>query len=261
MRLDPGSAASPIPDIGTSGTSTPPSLPSDGARSRTLSALRELVEVVRPVTMAGERVVPVDESLEELLDGGLRRGSTVRVEGSVGVTSLGLSLCARATSSGLWMGCLNIPSIGWAAAEAVGVDLCRVVSVDVPAADVVDAVAAMVDVFDLVMCDGLGGVSHSQLTKLSARVRERGCVLLVLDGQVRDDRRSVFNGGSAGGHGWPDGYVRADEAFGIVDVVLEVQQVLWSGLGDGRGRLRSRSVDVVAHGRRGLASPRFARVG
>lgn len=259
MRVVPGGAAPSIPDVGPTDTRTPPSGPPDDARAHALNSLRELIEVVRPTTIAAERVIPVDESLEQLLDGGLRRGTTVRVEGSVGTTSLGLALCARATSSGLWMGCLNAPSVGWAAADAMGVDLCRVVSVEVPTTDVADAMAAMVDVFDLVMCDGLEGMSSSQSQKISARVRERGCVLLVVDGPVIGDRRltagglrSITGGGRSG---------RPIGTEGSADVVVSVDQVSWSGLGDGRGRLRSRSTKVVVHGRRHLASPRSAEIG
>lgn len=207
--------------------------------------------MVGPVTLAGERMIPVTESFEQLLGGGLQRGTTMRIEGMVGTTSLGLSLCARATSSGLWMGCLNMRSVGWAAAESMGVDLCRVVSVDVPAADVADAVAAMVDVFDLVVCDGLDGLSRSQSQRLSARVRERGCVLMVLEGITSAGRPLV-----------DQRYVsrRSAVAHGSSDMVMEVEGVTWSGLGDGRGRLGSRSVDVVARGRRGLERPRSVRI-
>lgn len=230
MRVDPGSAPSLVTDA-----EAQPSAHTHEGRENQLRVLRELVEVTRPVTMADERVIPVADRLGSLLGGGLKRGTTVGVAGTVGITSTGLSLCARATSSGLWMGCLNIPSLGWAAAEALGVDLRRVVSVDVPLPDLADAAAAMVDVFDLVMCDGLEGISSSQSRKLSARVRERGCVLLVL-------------GGDTG-------------AGGSADVIVEVDDVTWSGLGDGSGRLRSRSSTVTVHGRRGLSRPRSSRIG
>lgn len=249
MRIDPGGAAPSISDVATSDTRTPLSDSSDDSRARTLSSLRE---VVGPTTMADERVIPVDEPLEQLLDGGLRRGTTISVEGDVGTTSLGLALCARATSSGLWMGCLNVPSMGWAAADAMGVDLCRVVSVEVSVAEMVDAAAAMVDVFDLVVCDGLGGISRSQSQRLSARVRERGCVLLVLDGPLLHGTETIARGG---GHG------RSVGPRGSVDVVVAVDQVSWSGLGDGHGRLRSRSVEAKAHGRGGLVSPGRVEIG
>lgn len=206
-----------------------------GGRENQLRVLRELVGTTRPVTIADERIVPVVDGLDHLLDGGLRRGTTVGVAGAVGVTSTALSLCARATSSGLWMGCLNIPSMGWAAADALGVDLRRVVSVDVPPLDLVDAAAAMVDVFDLVVCDGLEGMSSSQSRRLSARVRERGCVLLVIGADMG--------------------------AGGSADVVVEVDEVTWTGLGEGCGRLRSRSSRVTVRGRRSMAGPRTAEIG
>lgn len=231
MGIDPGSAPSLVPDDDV------PSPIGDGddRRAGTLRVLRELVEVTRPVTLADERLIPVDDRLVPLLGGGLERGTTIGVTGTSGIMSAGLSLCARATSSGLWMGCLNIPSVGWAAADAAGVDLRRVVSVDVPPPDLVDAAAAMIDVFDLVICEGLEGVSRSRSRNLSARVRERGCVLLVLGGDV--------------------------DSVGPTDVVVDVDQVSWSGLGHGHGRLRSRSARIVVHGRGELTRPRTAEIG
>ncbi|MDP8986796.1 MAG: hypothetical protein M3N11_00370, partial [Actinomycetota bacterium] len=63
------------------------------ARPVDLDALREVGERARPVALAGEQVLPVLDPLRPLLpEGGLRRGTTVTVDGASGATSLALAL-------------------------------------------------------------------------------------------------------------------------------------------------------------------------
>ncbi|MCU1351706.1 MAG: hypothetical protein JWM05_915, partial [Acidimicrobiales bacterium] len=63
-------------------------------------ALRVLGDRNRPLTRAGERVLPAPEALVPLLpDGGLRRGSTVATAGP-GSATLALALAGAPTAAG-----------------------------------------------------------------------------------------------------------------------------------------------------------------
>ncbi|HVM54602.1 MAG TPA: hypothetical protein VM262_15550, partial [Acidimicrobiales bacterium] len=64
-----------------------------------LDALRRAAELATPVTLAGERALPVLGALEPLLPAGLRRGVTATAGGGPGATSLALALGAGASAS------------------------------------------------------------------------------------------------------------------------------------------------------------------
>ena len=168
------------------------------------------------------------------------------LSGGAGVTSLALALCAAPTSSGLWLGCLNVPSRGWAAAAELGVDLCRVATVDVPERELAAATAVMIDVFDLVLCGDLRPLTRSHRNKLLHRARERGRVLVTLG-----DRPAVLVPGRS------DTAVITGERDWLPDVSLHVEGSRWSGLGAGRGRLRGRRLWVTVRERR-AASPSWS---
>jgi hypothetical protein len=62
-------------------------------RAAAIDSLRQVGEHVRPVALAGERTLPVAAPLAGLFpDGGLRRGSSLSVDGVAGVTSLALAV-------------------------------------------------------------------------------------------------------------------------------------------------------------------------
>ncbi|MCB1255963.1 MAG: hypothetical protein KDB26_02600 [Microthrixaceae bacterium] len=206
-----------------------------------VESLRRMVDKVRPVSMAQERVLPFSQDLDGLLEGGLRRGTSVALEGESGVTSLALALCAQATISGMWLGCLNTPSLGWASAVELGVDLRHVVVVDVEDHDVLDAIGVMVDVFDMVMCGDLRELPHSKVRKLLARVKERGCVLVTMG----ERSKTVLAG-------WGVTQERFEGWGEVPDSLVYVEGVTWAGLGAGRGRLGERRLVVRVKNRRGL---------
>jgi hypothetical protein len=187
-----------------------------------------------PVAMAGERLLPVLSPLEPLFPArGLRRGSVVTVAGS---TSLALSLLAATSAQGSWCAAVGLPSLGLAAAAELGVVLERFPLVASPARGSGNGswgwvVAALVDAFDVVLARPPGSVKGADARRLTARVRERGAVL-------------VISGG-----GWPE----------AAEVQLTVASSTWEGVGQGHGRLRGRRVEVVAGGRGAAARER--RVG
>ena len=194
-------------------------------------ALRRVAERARPVTLAGERTLPVLPALAGLLpEAGLRRGSTVAVDG-VGATTLALALGAAASAAGSWTAVVGLPSIGLAAAAELGVVLERLVVVDPPPEQWAVVVAALLDAVDVVHASRPPGrVSLGDARRLVARARERGAVLV-------------------GGSG----------ALGPVgaDVRLRLGPAEWRGpAAGGAGRLTSRVVEVVAGGRGAAARER-----
>ncbi|MEV6527417.1 hypothetical protein AB0M43_36385 [Longispora sp. NPDC051575] len=166
------------------------------------------------------RVLPVRAELAAVLpDGGLRRGTTVAVASSA---SLLIELMAGTSRAGGWCAVVGMPAFGALAAAAAGVDLNRLALVPDPGSRWPEAVAAMVDGFDLVVvAPGAARVTGSLAGRLDARVRQRGAVLVAF-----------------GVATWPG-----------ADVLLDVdhEASAWRGLRRGRGRLRFRDLAVTAH--------------
>ena len=196
------------------------------AQSSREAALRE---VTRPVSLAGEQVLPVLPALRGLLPGGvLRRGSTVAVVGS---TSLALALTAAASESGSWCAAVGLPSLGLVAVAEMGVVLERLALVRDPGESWPSVVAALLDALDVVVFLPPGPVRSVHVRRLAARARERGAVL-----------------------------VPACSWEGA-DVCLRVTGSEWHGLGAGHGHLRSRGVAVTSRGGGAGGRPRQAGVG
>src|SRR6266545_3058440 len=85
--------------------------------------LEDLAQRVRPVTLAGEQLLPVPRALEPLLpDRGLRRGGTMAVDGSL---ALALALVAGASAAGSWVVAVGLPDLGVVAAAEAGIVLER----------------------------------------------------------------------------------------------------------------------------------------
>ena len=187
-----------------------------------------LPESVRPVALAGARMLPVLPALAGLLPGeGLRRGSTVAVAGS---TSLALALLAGPSAAGSWCAAVGLPSLGLVAAAEVGVAVGRLALVAAPGGDWAAVVAALLDALDVVVVRVPERVRAADARRLGARARERGAVLVPLG--------------------------RWDGA----DVRLSVATSAWEGLEGGSGHLQARLVEVVAEGRGAAARPRRARL-
>ncbi len=189
----------------------------------------DLPESVRPVSLAGGRMLPVLPALGGLLPGGgLRRGSTVAVAGS---TSLALALLAGPSAAGSWCAVVGVPSLGLVAAAEVGVAIGRLALVAAPGRDWAVVVAALLDALDVVVVRVPDrAVRAADARRLAARARERGAVLVPLG--------------------------RWEGA----DVRLSVATSSWVGLDGGAGHLQARLVEVVAEGRGAAARPRRARL-
>lgn len=172
----------------------------------------------RPLTRAGERLLPVHDDLAALLPfGGLRRGTVIEVD----EVSLLCAFLSSGSASGSWSAVVGAPSFGIVAAAELGVVLERTAFVSKPPADLAPTVvAALVDALDFVVIGTGVIVRPVDARRLTARARERGGVLFSLGP-------------------WPD----------AVDLRARVAAYRWEGIGSGCGHLQTCSVEVVVEGR------------
>jgi hypothetical protein len=143
----------------------------------------ELAARLRPVALAGSRLLPVDELwTTRLPERGLRRGTTTVVtapEGTGGVT-LALSLVSGASRAGHWSAVIGVEDPGVAAVADLGVDLRRVVFVPRPRGAWAEVAADTLDGVDLLVVRPPARAPHTVARRLVARVRESGCGLIVV---------------------------------------------------------------------------------
>lgn len=100
-----------------------------------------------------------------------------------GARSLELSIVAAVTADGGHVAIIGQPDLGLLAAVEMGADLSRIAVIPEPGADPVEVAAVLMDGMDLVVL-GLGGrsVPPTRARAVVARARQRGCTLLVTDG-------------------------------------------------------------------------------
>ncbi len=185
----------------------------------------ELINKIRPVTLAQERVLPVPEPLLPLFPwGGLQRGTTFGVSGN-GSWSLAMALMAESLGSQGWLAVVGAPAFGLAAASDFGVRLDRVLVIEEPGRSRWGAVvSSLLESVDVVAIAPDATVGARDARRLAAKAREQESVLIHLDG----------------GRSWPTG----------LDNTLAVIDEGWQGLGAGYGYLQARRARVEAVGRR-----------
>jgi len=163
-------------------------------------------------------VLPVLPALASLLPGGgLRPGSAYSLPRS---TSLLLALLAQPSQSGSWCGVVGMPRLGAEAAEAIGVDLSRIVLIPDPGARWLAVTATVAEVLPVVAVRPSGRAADGEISRLAARLRDRGAVLLVQ--------------GS-----WPQ-----------AEAVIDIGEPAWEGVGRGHGYLAGREVTLTSSSRR-----------
>ncbi|WP_345799813.1 hypothetical protein AAIB33_09960 [Microbacterium sp. AZCO] len=163
-------------------------------------------------------VLPTLPAFASLLPaGGLRAGSAYTLSRSA---SLVLALMARPSQDGAWCAAIGMPELGAEAAESLGVDLARLVFVPDPGPRWLAVTATIAEIAPVVAVRPPGRAADGQVSRLAARLRDRGTVLLV-QGQ------------------WPQ-----------AEATLEVSDPEWSGVGRGHGYLSGRAVTVTASSRR-----------
>lgn len=122
-----------------------------------------------------------------------------------------------------------MPRLGAEAAEALGVELSRLVLIPDPGARWLAVAATVAEVLPVVAVRPAGRVADGEVSRLAARLRDRGAVLLVQGP-------------------WPQ-----------AEAVLDVADAEWTGVGDGHGCLHSRTLTVTVQSRRSPV-PRRARM-
>jgi hypothetical protein len=195
----------------------------DGARARVRARLQQALD-----TAQQSRSLPTLPALSDVLPGSaLRAGATYAVTGS---TSLVMAMMAGPSGDGGWCGVVGLPRFGAEAAAGLGVDLDRLVLVPDPDREWLNVVAALLDALTLVVVRPPGRVTAAEASRLSARMRTRGAVL-------------VATGPYA--PAWPGAEAR-----------LRVEQSDWSGLGTGAGYLTGRQATLTVTGRGTAGRPR-----
>jgi hypothetical protein len=129
---------------------------------------------------ASESLLPMPEVLAESLPTSLPRGTVAVLSGA---RSLPLSMVAAVTAEGGHAAIIGQPDVGLLAAVEMGADLSRIALIPEPGADPVEVAAVLMDGMDLVVL-GLGGrsVPATRARAVVARARQRGCTLLVTNG-------------------------------------------------------------------------------
>lgn len=127
-----------------------------------------------------ENLLPVPESLVELLPAGLPRGVVAVLTGA---RSLPLSMAAAVTAAGGHVTLIGQPGAVLLAAAEMGADLSRLAVIPDPGTDPVEVAAVLMDGMDLVVLE-LGGrtVQPSRARSVTARAQHKSCTLLITGG-------------------------------------------------------------------------------
>ncbi len=196
------------------------------AHSR-VAALQQRIQGMQ-ATKLSTTALPTLPALAEILPGGaLREGAAYSVDGS---TTLVMALLAGPSRSGAWCGVVGLPDFGAEAATRFGIDLERLVLVPSPGEQWLTVTAALVDVLTVVVTRPPRQASDADVARLGARLRQRGCALIVI-GE------------------WPQS-----------EAQLRVTSSRWSGVGRGHGLLAGREVTVSSSGRTGFARANSTRL-
>ncbi|WP_246142155.1 hypothetical protein [Lacisediminihabitans profunda] len=203
-----------------------------GARSGARATERESVESLQArirqmqATRLDTRTIPTHPAIAGLLPGGgLKQGVAYSVDRSA---TLLMALLAAPSAAGTWCGVVGVPEFGVEAAAGFGIDLDRLVLVPHPGGQWLAVTAAVADVLGVVVTRPPRRASDASVSRLTARLRQRGTTLLVLGP-------------------WPQS-----------EAMLSLSESSWSGIGQGNGHLNARQVTVTVTSRAGR--PRSARL-
>ena len=177
----------------------------------------------RTAVITGEHSLPVLPGLRELLPGGsLARGSVVTVP-EVGL--LLFALAAGASAEGAWCGLAGVAEAGVLAAAALGLCPERTLLTPRLGSHWPQVVTSLADGCEIVIVRPPTAAPGQLRRRMEATLRRAGAVLIV-----------------AGE--WPGAHLQ-----------LRVLRREWSGLGDGRGRLRACRAEVAVYGRGAAGRP------
>ncbi|MEJ7635337.1 hypothetical protein [Aeromicrobium sp.] len=190
------------------------------AAAPTLSELRARVDQMQGRPAA--QPVATHPAFAGLLQ--LQTGSSYGVDSA----SLAMALMAGPSADGAWCGVVGSPELGLEAAAAAGVDLRRTILVPDPGEAWLEVMAALIDVLGVVVLAAPAKVSDKDVSRISARLRQRGGILIAYGDWPRCEAR------------------------------LTMRDAEWVGVGRGHGHLQARRVTVEV--RRGTAPPRTGRL-
>jgi len=127
-----------------------------------------------------ETTLPIPQLLADVLPDALPRGTVAVLSGA---RSLPLSVVAAVTAAGGNAAIVGQPDIGLLAAVEMGADLSRLAVIPDPGTDPVEVAAVLMDGMDLIVL-ALGGrsVPLTRARAVVARAHQKGCTLLVTDG-------------------------------------------------------------------------------
>jgi len=177
-------------------------------------------------TKLDRRGIPTHSAIAELLPGGaLKEGASYSIDRSM---TLLMVLLAGPSAAGAWCGVVGVPEFGIEAAASLGIALERLALVPHPGEHWLTVVAALADVLPVVAVRPPKRVGDAAVSRLGARIRQRGSTLLVL-GE------------------WPQS-----------EAVFSLSESRWSGVGNGHGYLAARQATVTVAVRSGR--PRSGRL-
>jgi hypothetical protein len=183
-----------------------------GSASETVRELQARIGRMQ-ATRLDTRGIPTHSAIAELLPGGaLKEGASYSIDRSM---TLLMVLLAGPSAAGSWCGVVGIPEFGIEAAAAQGIALERLALVPHPGEHWLAVVAALADVLSVVAVRPPKRVGDAAVSRLGARIRQRGSTLLVLGG-------------------WPQS-----------EAVLSLSESRWSGVGNGHGYLDARQATVT----------------
>jgi len=126
--------------------------------------------------------------------------------------SLAMALMAGPSADGAWCGVVGSAEFGIEAAAAAGVELSRTILVPDPADQWLDVTSALIDVLTVVVVKPPGKVSEGAASRISARLRQRGAMLIAWGDWPRCEARLTMDDVSWVGLGWGHGHLRARQA-------------------------------------------------
>jgi hypothetical protein len=190
------------------------------AAAPTLSELRERVSQMQGRPAA--QPVATHPALAGLLQ--LQTGSSYAVDSA----SLAMTLMAGPSADGAWCGVVGTAELGLEAAAAAGVELQRTILVPDPGDAWLEVTAALIDVLGVVVLAAPPDVPAKDVSRIAARLRQRGAILIAYGNWPRCDAR------------------------------VSMRDAEWVGVGRGHGHLQARRVTVEV--RRGTAPARTGRL-
>lgn len=208
-------------------------------RVRELTELTKRMRSLQRTTLAGTTLESTGlatlPALAPLLPGGaLQPGAVYGVAGSL---SLVMGLLAGPSADGAWCAVVGVPEFGAEAAARFGVALPRLALVPEPGAAWLSVTAALADALTVVVVRPAERVSDADASRFAARLRRRGCTLIVVEGA--GSGASLWPGALAG---------------------LSVVESSWNGITMGHGYPLERTITVRSEVRGGRARSASLRV-